>query len=80
MFIEESLQFLEQTQLYHDVWVFGCVAELFAKILLRSFASVFISDIYLCFLHLVLVSERWWTHRMNLEVFLPLRFFERVLG
>ena len=57
----------------------------FAKILLRIFASMFISVILSCSflflwcLCLVLVSGWWWPHRMSLEGFLPLKFFERVL-
>ena len=31
-----------------------------------------------CCLCLVLVSGWWWPHRMSLEVFLPLQFFETV--
>ena len=34
---------------------------------------------FVCCLCLVLVSGWWWPHRMSLEVFLPLLFFERVL-
>ena len=34
---------------------------------------------FVCFLCLVLVWGCWWLHRMSLEVFLPLQFFERVL-
>ena len=58
-----------------------CCWILFAKIFLRISASMFISDIslwfsFLCCLCLVLVSWWWWPHRMSLEVFLPLQFFE----
>ena len=66
-------------------WCMGfmiCCWILFAKILLRIFASMFISDIvencsflFLCCLCLILVSRGWWPHRMSLEVFLPLQFF-----
>ena len=56
-----------------------------AKILLMIFLSILISAIGLQFSFfflfcpcLVLVSGWWWPCRMNLEVFLPLQFFERV--
>ena len=58
-----------------------CCWIVFAKILLRIFASMFITDIglyfsflFLCCLCLALVSGWWWAHRMSLEVFLPLQF------
>ena len=57
-----------------------CCWILYAKILLRIFGSMFISDIGLYFsffvLSLVLGSGWWWPHRMSLEVFFPLQFFE----
>ena len=60
-----------------------CCWILFAKILLRIFASMYISDIGQKFsffvLSLVLVSGWSWPHRISLEVLLPLQFFERVL-
>ena len=63
-----------------------CWWVLFAKILLRIFASVSsgllaYSFLFLCCLCLVLVSGWWWLHRMrmNTSVFLPLQLFERVL-
>ena len=34
---------------------------------------------FVCCLCLVLLSGWWWPYRMNLEVFPPLQFFERVL-
>jgi len=61
-----------------------CCWILFARILLRIFASMFISDIGLYFsffvwhLCLVLVLGWWWPHRMSLGVYLPLQFFGRV--
>ena len=60
-----------------------CCWILFAKILLRIFARMFISDIGLyflfcvCCLCLFLVSGWWWPHRMSFKVFLPLQFFEK---
>ena len=61
-----------------------CCWILFAKILLKIFASMFINDIGLCFsffvLSLVLVSGWWCPCRISLEVFLHQQFFERVLG
>ena len=68
----------------HDIWSFlVCCWILFARILLRIFASIFISDIgcrfifwwYLC---LVFISGWWWPYRMSLGVFLPLQFSRRV--
>ena len=55
----------------------------FASILLRIFASMFISVLackfpFLWYLSLVLVSGWWWPHRMSLGVFLPLQFFWKV--
>ena len=52
----------------------------FANILLRIFASVFISDTclwfyFLWYLCLVLVSEWCWPCRMSLEVLLPFQLF-----
>ena len=35
------------------------------------------SFVFLCCLCLLLVSGWWWPCRMNLEVFLPLQFFEK---
>ena len=57
-----------------------CCWILFAKVLSRIFASMFISDIghrllFLCCLCLILVSGWWWPHRMSLEAFSPLQFF-----
>ena len=54
---------------------------LFAKILLRIFASMFISYIglyflFLCCLCLVLVSGWWWPCRMSLEGLIPLQFLK----
>ena len=56
------------------------VLILLAKVLLRIFAYLFISDIglhfsFLCCLCLILVSGRLRPHRMHLEVFFPLQFF-----
>ena len=56
-----------------------CCWILFARILLRIFASMFISDISLYFLFLwhlcqVLVLGWWWPYRMSLEGYLPLQF------
>ena len=55
---------------------------LFARILLRIFAFMFITDIglkfsFLCFLCLVLVSGSWWPHRMSWEMFL-LKLFQKI--
>ena len=54
-----------------------CCWILFARVLLRTFAFMFTSDIGLYFsffmLSLVLISEWLLLHRMNLEVFLPLQ-------
>ena len=52
----------------------------FTSVLLRIFASMFISDIglyflFLWYLCLLLVSGWWWPHRMSLQEFLPLPFF-----
>ena len=55
-----------------------CCWILFAKILLRIFASMFISDTGLWFSFFVLSSSDLGI-RVRLEVFLPLQFFERVL-
>ena len=60
-----------------------CCCILFAKILLRIFASMLISDIGLWFsflgwLCLVLVSGWRWPCRVRFEVFLPLQIFERI--
>ena len=59
-----------------------CCWILFARILLRIFASMFISDIGLEFsffvISLFFVSEWWWPHGMSLEVFLPLQFLSRI--
>ena len=60
-----------------------CCWLLFARILVRIFASMFISDIGLQFsflwhLCLVLALGWWWPHRMTLEVCLPLKFYGRV--
>ena len=59
--------------MYHWSW--------FAHILLRVFASMFISDIGLYFSFFVWylsvfgkISGWWWPHRISLEVFLPLQF------
>ena len=58
-----------------------CSWNLFAKIcwgFLHLCSSVILacSFLFLCCLCLVLVSGWWWTQRMSLEVFLPLKFFE----
>ena len=51
----------------------------FISILLRISASVYISDIDMYFFYgLVLVSGKWWPHRTGMELFLSLKFFERV--
>ena len=51
----------------------------FASILLRNFASIFISLLACNFLffvvYSVLASWWWWSHRMNFGMFLPLYFF-----
>ena len=59
-----------------------CCWSLFARILLRIFASMFISDIglwfyFFCCLCPVLVSAWLWPHRRSLEMFLPLQYFGR---
>ena len=56
-----------------------CSWILFARILLRSFASMFISNIAYNFLFwwhrcLVLVLGWWWPHVMNLEIYILLQF------
>ena len=64
-----------------------CCWILFARILLRIFASMFISGqnywpiifFFLCCVCLVLLSGWWWPCRMSLEVLFPLQCFERVL-
>ena len=59
---------------------------LYARILLRMFASVFISDIDLQFSFFLwhicpVLASRWqWPCRMSLGVFLPLEFFWRSLS
>ena len=60
-----------------------CCWILFASILLRIFASMFISVLAYSFLFLwhlclILVLEWRWPHRMSLEVYLPLQFSGRV--
>ena len=63
-----------------------CCWFLFAKILLRI-SHIYVHQWYwpavfflcVCCLCLVFVSGWWWPHRMSLEVFLSLQFFERVL-
>ena len=68
-------------------WYMGFLMHcwiLFAEILwgfLHLCSSVILACnfLFMCCLCLVLVSGWWWPHRMNLEVFLPLQFFERVL-
>ena len=66
-------------------WCMICCWILFVRILLRIFASMFISVIGLYFsfcawhLCLVLLLGWWWPHRMSFEVSLPLQFFEGVL-
>ena len=65
-----------------------CFWKLFARISLRIFASMFISDHWLllfsCFFFffwwyhcLVLVLAWWWPHWITLGVFLPLQFSRR---
>ena len=72
-------------QLDHGVWAFWCVAEFcllkFCRGFLHLCSSVILacSFVFLCCLCLLLVSGWWWPCRMNLEVFLPLQFYERVL-
>ena len=68
------------------VWAFWSVAEFcllkFCWQFLHWCSSVILACIFIfcvCFLYLVLVSGRSWPHRMSLEVFLPLQFFESVL-
>ena len=78
------LSYLPSMSIFWRVLIINCCWILFAKILLRIFASMFISDtglsfLFLCYLCLVLVSGWWWPCRMSLEVFLLLQFFERVL-
>ena len=61
-----------------------CCWTLFARILLRIFASiasVILACSFLCVgghLYLVLVLGWWWPHRMSLELYLPLQFSGRV--
>ena len=62
-----------------------CCWILFAKILVEDFC-IYVHQwcspvvfFFVCCLFLVLVSGWWWPCRMSLEVFLPLKFFERVL-
>ena len=62
-----------------------CCWNLLARILMRTFESMFISGnglqfSFLCCLCLVLVAGWWQPHRMSLEVFFPVKFFGRVLG
>ena len=67
-------------------WCMMCLIYcwiLFARILLRIFASMFICDIGLWFSFFVaslsgFVLGWWWTHRVSLEVFLPLQVSGRV--
>ena len=72
-------------QLDHGVWAFWCVAEFYLLKFCWGFlhlcSSVILacSFLFLCCLCLVLVSGWWWPHRMSLEVFIPLQFFERVI-
>ena len=66
----------------HGVWAFWCVTEFcllkFCWGFLHLCSSVILaySFLFLCCLHLVLVSGWWWPRRMSLEVFLPLQFLE----
>ena len=81
-YIEESLHPWNKSNLIMAYELFDVLLNSVAKILLRIFASMFISDIGLkfsfsiCCLCQLLVSGWWWSHRMSLEVFLPLQFFE----
>ena len=83
LYIEESLHPWNKPSWSWCMSFFMCCWILFAKILLRIFASMYISDIGQKFsffvLSLVLVSGWSWPHRISLEVLLPLQFFERVL-
>ena len=69
-------------QIDHGVWAFWCVVEFclvkFCWGFLHLCSSVILagSFLYLYCLCLVLVSGWWWPHRMSLEVFFPLQFFE----
>ena len=80
--IEESLHpWIKPTWSWYMIFLICCWI-LFARNLLRIFASMFISDIGLWFsffwhLCLVLVVGWWWHHRMNLAVYFPLQFSGR---
>ena len=82
-YVEKSLHPWDKSYLFMVYDPLMCCWILFAKILLRIFASVFISGVGLqfsffvwCF-YLVLVPGWWWLHRKSLKVFL-LQFFGRV--
>ena len=80
--IEESLHHGHKPDLLMVYDHFNALVIPFARLLLRIFSFMLISELRLWFsflwcLYLVLVSEWWWTCRMSLEVFLPLQFFGR---
>ena len=75
VYIEESMH-----PWINPTWSLMCCWLLFARILLRIFASMFISDtglwcsFFLWCLYLVL-SGWWWPHRISSEMSLPLQLF-----
>ena len=80
-YIEESLHPWDKSHLIMVYDPLMCCQSLFASILLRIFASMFISDIGLSFSFFVVplsgfgIRERWWPRGMSLGVFLPLQIF-----
>jgi len=70
--------------LSHGVWSSLCVAELHLLVFYWGVLRLYSLEIWAynflscCCLCLVLVSGRWWLHKTNLGVFLPLESFERV--
>ena len=81
--IEESLHSWDKTHLVMMYDIFNMLLDS-VRILLRIFASMFISVIGLYFsfcvwhLCLVLLLGWWWPHRMSFRVYLPLQFSGRV--
>ena len=67
----------------HGVWAFWCVVEFcmlkFCWGFLHLCSSVMLACSFIFVCCLCWILGWWWPCRMNLEVFLPLQFFERVL-
>ena len=73
---------LEWIQLDDGVWFFLCIVDFSLLIFCWGFLHLYSSKILACnflflwCLCLVLVSGKWWPHRLNLWVFPPLQFLE----